>query len=104
MSVCPPLAIAGQPSACAGVGASKVPSNNSGDRVLVLKAIYHREKAMPGDVVVFKYPERPQKDVLLFLIEHAPLKPWQRDILSIIRDEAYYFLPQGQTKVMVRLG
>jgi stage V sporulation protein R len=46
------------------------------------------------------FPERPQKDVLLFLIEHAPLKPWQRDILSIIRDEAYYFLPQGQTKTM----
>ncbi len=38
--------------------------------------------------------------MLLFLIEHAPLKGWQRDILSIIRDEAYYFMPQGQTKIM----
>jgi stage V sporulation protein R len=46
------------------------------------------------------FPEQPQKDVLLFLIEHAPLKPWQRDVLSIIRDEAYYFAPQGQTKIM----
>jgi stage V sporulation protein R len=46
------------------------------------------------------FPEQPEKDVLLFLIEHAPLKPWQRDVLSIIRDEAYYFAPQGQTKVM----
>jgi stage V sporulation protein R len=46
------------------------------------------------------FPERPEKDVLFFLIEHAPLKPWQRDILSIIRDEAYYFAPQGQTKVI----
>jgi stage V sporulation protein R len=46
------------------------------------------------------FPEKPEKDVLLFLIEHAPLKPWQRDILSIIRDEAYYFAPQGQTKIM----
>jgi stage V sporulation protein R len=46
------------------------------------------------------FPERPEKDVLLFLIEHAPLKPWQRDVLSIIRDEAYYFAPQGQTKVL----
>jgi stage V sporulation protein R len=36
----------------------------------------------------------------LFLINHAPLKPWQRDVLSIIRDEAYYFAPQGQTKIM----
>ena len=27
-------------------------------------------------------------------------KPWQLDVLSIIRDEAYYFAPQGQTKIM----
>jgi stage V sporulation protein R len=46
------------------------------------------------------FPERPEKDVLLFLIEHAPLKGWQRDVLSIVRDEAYYFAPQGQTKVI----
>jgi stage V sporulation protein R len=47
-----------------------------------------------------RFPEEPEKDVLLFLIRYAPLKPWQRDILEIIRDEAYYFAPQGQTKVM----
>jgi stage V sporulation protein R len=46
------------------------------------------------------FPERPEKDVLLFLIEHAPLKNWQRDVLSIVRDEAYYFFPQGQTKIL----
>jgi stage V sporulation protein R len=45
------------------------------------------------------FPEHPEKDVLLFLIEHAPLKNWQRDILEIVRDEAYYFAPQGQTKI-----
>jgi stage V sporulation protein R len=47
-----------------------------------------------------RYPEQAEKDVLLFLIEHAPLKPWQRDVLSIVRDEAYYFAPQGMTKIM----
>ncbi|MER3416712.1 MAG: SpoVR family protein [Gemmataceae bacterium] len=47
-----------------------------------------------------KFPERPEKDILLFLIEHAPLKGWQRDILSIIREEAYYFAPQAMTKIM----
>jgi stage V sporulation protein R len=46
------------------------------------------------------FPEHPEKDVLLFLIEHAPLKGWQRDVLEIVRDEAYYFAPQGQTKVI----
>ena len=47
-----------------------------------------------------QFPEQPERDVLLFLLEHAPLKPWQRDVLSIIREEAYYFAPQGQTKIM----
>ncbi len=46
------------------------------------------------------FPEHPEKDVLLFLIENAPIKAWQRDILSIIRDEAYYFTPQGMTKII----
>jgi stage V sporulation protein R len=45
-------------------------------------------------------PAEPERDVLLFLLEHAPLQPWQQDILGIIRDEAYYFAPQGQTKIM----
>ncbi|MCA8989484.1 MAG: SpoVR family protein, partial [Planctomycetaceae bacterium] len=46
------------------------------------------------------FPENPERDVLLFLLEHAPLKTWQADILAIIRDEAYYFAPQAQTKIM----
>jgi stage V sporulation protein R len=46
------------------------------------------------------FPDRPERDVLLFLLQHAQLAPWQHDILSIIRDEAYYFAPQGQTKIM----
>jgi stage V sporulation protein R len=46
------------------------------------------------------FPEHPEKDILLFLIEQAPLKGWQRDVLSIVREEAYYFAPQGQTKIL----
>lgn len=46
------------------------------------------------------FPPEPERDVLLFLLEHAPLKPWQHDILQIVRDEAYYFAPQAQTKIM----
>ena len=38
-------------------------------------------------------PSEPERDVLLFLLEHAPLEPWERDILAIVRDEAYYFAP-----------
>jgi stage V sporulation protein R len=46
-----------------------------------------------------KFPERPERDVLAFLIEHAPLERWEADVLSVIREEAYYFAPQGQTKI-----
>ncbi len=47
-----------------------------------------------------QFPARPERDVMLFIIENAPLKSWQLDVLEIIRDEAYYFAPQGQTKIM----
>ncbi len=47
-----------------------------------------------------KFPERPQRDVLLFLLDHAPLEDWEYDVLAVLRDEAYYFAPQGQTKIM----
>lgn len=46
------------------------------------------------------FPEHPERDVLLFLIEHAPIERWQRDILTMVREEAYYFVPQAMTKVM----
>ena len=47
-----------------------------------------------------RFPESPDRDVLGFLIAHAPLEPWERDCLNVIRREAYYFLPQMQTKIM----
>lgn len=46
------------------------------------------------------FPERPVRDVMQFLIDNAPIPEWQRDILGMIREEAYYFLPQQQTKIM----
>jgi stage V sporulation protein R len=33
-------------------------------------------------------------------MQHAPLKDWQRDVIRMIRDESYYFIPQMQTKIM----
>lgn len=47
-----------------------------------------------------RFPIKPTKDILGFLIEHAPIKRWQADILDIIRKEAYYFVPQAMTKIM----
>ena len=45
--------------------------------------------------------ELPQENILYFLEKTAPrLRPWQREILRIVRLIAQYFYPQGQTKVM----
>src|SRR5690606_32199208 len=47
-----------------------------------------------------RFPQRPERDILQFLIENAPPERWQRDLLSMIREEAYYFAPQAMTKIM----
>jgi stage V sporulation protein R len=47
-----------------------------------------------------KVPEEPDRDVMGFLLAHAPLEPWERDVLAVVRREAYYFAPQAQTKIM----
>ncbi|MDO8495308.1 MAG: SpoVR family protein [bacterium] len=49
------------------------------------------------------FPENPEKDIMLFLIENAPFlktEEWKRRVLEIVREEAYYFVPQAQTKIM----
>jgi len=47
-----------------------------------------------------RFPSKPERDVLQFLLEHAPLERWEADVLEVVRDEAFYFWPQMQTKVM----
>jgi stage V sporulation protein R len=59
-----------------------------------------RQRADQEKARLKKFPENPQKDILLFLLNYAPLDRWQHTILEIIRDEAYYFAPQGMTKVV----
>jgi len=43
---------------------------------------------------------KPERDVMGFLKNHAPLKPWQQDIISMLYDESMYFHPQRQTKML----
>ncbi len=56
-------------------------------------------------------PATPEKDLLGFLAEHGmaydedsgravEMEDWQRDIIRMLRREAYYFAPQKMTKVM----
>jgi len=47
-----------------------------------------------------KVPEEPDRDVMGFLLAQAPLEAWERDVLAVVRREAYYFAPQAQTKIM----
>ncbi|MEW5898007.1 MAG: SpoVR family protein [Bacillota bacterium] len=48
-----------------------------------------------------KFPEQPEKDLLLFIMEHArDLEEWQRDVISVVRQEMLYFWPQMETKIM----
>ena len=48
-----------------------------------------------------KTPAAPEKDILLFILEHSrELEEWQRDILTMVREEMLYFWPQLETKIM----
>lgn len=47
-----------------------------------------------------KFPPHPERDILWFLTNYAKMLPWQREVLSIIRSESFYFYPQQQTKIM----
>jgi len=57
------------------------------------------------------FPAEPEKDVLGFLRKHGmqyddgaakatEMADWQKDVLEMLRREAYYFAPQKMTKVM----
>ena len=59
-----------------------------------------REQALQKSMEPRRLPERPERDVLGFLLAHAPLAAWEADLLAIVREEALYFAPQGQTKIM----
>ncbi|MED4017535.1 SpoVR family protein [Sutcliffiella cohnii] len=46
-------------------------------------------------------PPQPEKDILLFIEQYSrELEEWQRDILTMMREEMLYFWPQLETKIM----
>ncbi|MFC1742946.1 SpoVR family protein [Candidatus Riflebacteria bacterium] len=63
--------------------------------------LFGDEKLSKEKVVINqKLPPRPEKDLLWFLSNYAPLDEWERDVLDIIREESYYFFPQFETKII----
>ncbi|WP_345243220.1 SpoVR family protein [Pontibacillus salipaludis] len=48
-----------------------------------------------------RFPPQQEKDILLFIQEYSrDLEDWQRDILTMMRQEMLYFWPQLETKIM----
>mgnify|MGYP000956188494 CR=1 FL=1 len=60
-----------------------------------------RNKPKEKKVRKKKFPPQPEKDILLFIEQYSrELEEWQRDILTMMREEMLYFWPQLETKVM----
>ena len=70
-----------------------------------------RELELADDGTAASFPADPEKDVLAFLRKYGMqydedagkavgMTDWQREIMEILRREAYYFAPQKMTKVM----
>lgn len=48
-----------------------------------------------------KIPTKPDQDILVFIRDHNPfLHDWEKDLLTIVHEEALYFIPQIETKIM----
>jgi stage V sporulation protein R len=63
------------------------------------KSIHRREEEQEVDLK--RTPPSPEEDVLLFIRDHNPfLTNWERDLLTIVHEEAQYFIPQIETKIM----
>jgi len=53
------------------------------------------------DFDINRMPLEPDYDILGFVAENGKNIPaWKRDVIEIVRDEAKYFIPQIQTKIM----
>ncbi|KKN00413.1 hypothetical protein LCGC14_1138010 [marine sediment metagenome] len=59
-----------------------------------------KERSIRRRVVGDKLPPHPERDILWFLTNYAPLDDWERDILTIIREESFYFYPIVMTRVL----
>jgi len=60
----------------------------------------HRRVDVP-EPDVRRTPPSPDEDLLLFIRDHNPfLQGWEQDLLTIVHEEAQYFIPQIETKIM----
>ena len=63
------------------------------------QAVHRRKEYVEPDLR--KVPLVPDEDVLLFIRDHNPyLAEWEKDALTIVHEQAQYFIPQIETKIM----
>ncbi len=62
-------------------------------------SIHKPAEYVPPDLT--KVPLQPEEDILLFIRDHNPyLSEWQKDLLTIAHEQAQFFIPQIETKIM----
>jgi stage V sporulation protein R len=62
-------------------------------------AIHRPKEYAPPDLT--RVPLYPDEDILLFIRDHNPhFADWEKDLLTIVHDQAQYFIPQMETKIM----
>jgi stage V sporulation protein R len=60
-----------------------------------------RRVARAREALRRRFPREPEQDLLGFIERHARgLEDWQRDVMSIVRSEQSYFMPQMRTKIL----
>jgi stage V sporulation protein R len=70
-------------------------------REMIEKINSSKSGSVPNSERLNKIPIHLDGDLLGFIIEHgAHLEEWERDLINIVREESYYFLPQIKTKIM----
>lgn len=83
-------------------GPRKLPARRYMDSFINPPEVIAAEEAKRAEEAAraVRFPADAVRDVLGFVLEHGRMSAWQRELLDIVRDEAYYFVPQMQTKVM----
>jgi stage V sporulation protein R len=63
------------------------------------RSIHRRQEYVAPDLN--KVPLYPEEDILIFIRDHNPhFSDWEKDLLTIAHEEAQYFIPQIETKIM----
>jgi stage V sporulation protein R len=62
-------------------------------------ALHRRRQYQQPDLK--KIPPSPEEDLLVFIRDYNPfLAEWEKDLLTIVHEQAQYFIPQIETKIM----